>query len=229
MTVFWRLLLAHLLTDFTFQTNDLAMWKRKSVWGVLAHSTIFLVLSLVFCWPFLGQAWWKFPGYVCLIFLFAIHFVEDYYRIISIQKSGSPDNTLFFFWDQFIHVIMIFLFSPLGDGKFFAEKPFVILSLAVMATHFTSILIYYIEQEVYGDDLILNRLRGKYFLIGERLLIFLCFLLPGYLWAVFPVVYVIRPLTHRNNPGLKFTRVNVIVSNVAALGFGVFARVILLS
>lgn len=229
MNVFWRLILAHLLTDFTFQTNGIAEWKRRSFWGVLVHSSIFLVLSVIFTWPLLLQTWWKLPGYICVILLFAIHIVEDYYRIFSIRKVGSPDNIFFFLWDQFIHVILIFLFSPLDTGKIFGEKLFIIFSLAVMVTHFTSIFIYYIEDAFFGNELITKRLKGKYYLIVERLLIFACFLLPGFWWIIFPAVWIVRPFTYRNNTEFKFSHLNVILSNLSAIGFGILARLILFS
>ena len=37
MVIFWRLLLGHLLADFTFQSNFINAWKRKSIWGMLGH------------------------------------------------------------------------------------------------------------------------------------------------------------------------------------------------
>ena len=37
MAIFWRLILAHFLADFTFQTNAVASWKRQSVWGMAVH------------------------------------------------------------------------------------------------------------------------------------------------------------------------------------------------
>jgi len=229
MTVFWQLLLAHLLTDFTFQTNSIAAWKRKSVWGVLIHSGIFLILSVIFTWHELGNIWWKFPGYVCIGILFLMHFAEDFYRIISIKRAGSPDNIFFFIWDQSIHVIFIFLFSPLLTGNIAVEKPFIILSLAVLVTHFTSILIYYIEESVYGSDPAANRLKGKYFLILERLFIFVCMLLPGYWWVIFPSAWIVRPLLHKNKTDFSFSWVNVIISNLSAVGLGALSRIIIYS
>ncbi|MEW6040640.1 MAG: DUF3307 domain-containing protein [Elusimicrobiota bacterium] len=245
MSVFWRLLLAHLLTDFTFQTDKIALWKRGSIGGVVFHSSIFLLISVLFCLPFLNQTWWKLPGYLCIFLLFLIHFIEDYYRILSIQKAGAPDNILFFVWDQFIHIVIIFLFTPttinlnisgkkelfplslISGDALFSDKIFIVLSIAVVVTHFTSILIYYLEQHFYGRDLITNRLKGKYYLIVERLFIFVCLLLPGPWWLVFPVVWLIRPLAHRNNNAYKFSRMNIILSNILAIVSGFITRFIL--
>jgi hypothetical protein len=46
MKIFFRLVLAHLLTDFVLQTNFIANWKKRSFYGVLAHSFTFFILGL---------------------------------------------------------------------------------------------------------------------------------------------------------------------------------------
>ena len=51
LTIFWRLVLAHLLADFSLQTNRLAAWKRQSPLGTLVHSVIFGMCAAVLCWP----------------------------------------------------------------------------------------------------------------------------------------------------------------------------------
>ncbi|MBU2567738.1 MAG: DUF3307 domain-containing protein [Elusimicrobia bacterium] len=227
MIVFWRLLLAHLLTDFTFQTNGIARWKRESPVGVIVHSGIFLILSFVLCRQWLGQTWWKVPGWAAIVILFIIHSMEDHYRIWSIGKGGSNDNILFFLWDQSIHVVLLFLFSPVNNGNIIEEKVIVALCLLIGVTHFTSILIFYLEEAIYGHEHIFFRLKGKYYLIVERAAIFGCFLLPGRWWLVFAAVLILKPLISRVFTLNDFTRTNLIISPVSAVAFGLLARFIL--
>jgi len=225
MIIFWRLLLAHFLTDYTLQTNKMAVWKSKSTLGVLAHASIFLVLSVIFTWNYLGQQWWKLPGWLCVLILFIIHFIEDEYRVKNIKKELKHDNFLFFLWDQIIHIILIFLFSP-PTGEIIEEKLVVLAVLVIFVTHFTSIVIYYLEQVIYGYDQPVNRLRGKYYFIIDRLVVFTCFLLPGYWWLIFLIIWLMRPLFYKILRIYDFTWLNTVLGNMFAVLIGVLARLI---
>ncbi|OGS28056.1 MAG: hypothetical protein A2297_03175 [Elusimicrobia bacterium RIFOXYB2_FULL_48_7] len=235
MTIFWRLILAHFLTDFTLQTNTVAKWKRESALGVLAHSGIFLLLSFVFCAftenfsGFTGEhlfgTWWKLPGWACLALIFIIHFGEDYYRIWSIKEGGSSDNLMFFLWDQFIHIIIIFLFAPIDTNFSIPEKWVVIAVMLILVTHFSSIFIYYIEQTVYGNEHIGTRLKGKYHMMAERAVIFGCFLLPGRMWLAVIAILAIRFSFYK--PPFDFSKVNVISGILLSALFGLLSRMIL--
>ncbi|MBU0951687.1 MAG: DUF3307 domain-containing protein [Elusimicrobia bacterium] len=235
MIIFWRLLLAHFLTDFTLQTNFIAKWKRESIFGALAHSGIFLLLSMVLCvfsdnfsgltTHYLFDVWWKLPGWLCVMLIFIIHFGEDYYRIWSIKEGGSSDNLLFFIWDQFIHIILIFLFSPIDTSFSISEHWVVIAILLILVTHFSSIFIYYIEQLIYGPEHIATGLKGKYHLMLERLTIFGCFLLPGRFWMMVIVVLLARVFLYK--PTHDFSKINIISSVSLSILIGLLSRLIL--
>jgi hypothetical protein len=93
-----------------------------------------------------------------------------------------PDNTAFFFWDQIIHYAFIFLVAPIAARSavapgFFPEKWPVLGCLFVLATHACTVLIYFVEKDLYGaqfpgDD-------EKYLAMTERLVLALCFLFPS--------------------------------------------------
>lgn len=236
MTIFWRLLLAHLLTDFTFQTDKIVTWKRKSIFGTILHCGIFLILSLFLCifsenftaisTSYLLSVWWKFPGIISIVFLFILHFCEDSYRIWSIKKGDAQDNIFFFLWDQAIHIIFIFLFSPFDRTEFILEKPIIILVLAILATHFLSILIYYLEEIISGTYVAVDTFKKKYIFILERLIIFSCFLLPGFWWLIIVPVSIIK---FNLNKLLKYksTKLNTAVSILVSLTLGLIARTVI--
>jgi len=240
MLIFWRLILAHFLTDFTFQTNKIAQWKRKNIWGVLFHSGIFFVISIVLCLfsknfssistEYLTEIWWKFPGWLSIFSIFIIHFGEDYYRIWTIKKGGSPDNLFFFLWDQFIHIVLIFLFSPEDSGKIFEEKIVIIAIGIVLVTHFSSILIYYLEEIIYGHEHILNRLKGKYYRMAERITIFISLLLPGLWWLMLIPVILLRLALNKIYPknGYEFTKINILIGDLFAIFVGFIIRKIII-
>lgn len=225
MIVFWRLILAHLLTDFTLQTNKLAEWKRKNIIGVVLHSAIFLILAIILTRPFLKDIWWRFPGWFVIILLFVIHFIEDEYRSLCIQKSNAPDNFLFFLWDQMIHIVIIFVFSP-AKGNIITEKWVLLLIIAIIVTHFASIVIYYVEQLVYGYNVSLESLKGKYYSMIERLATLFCFLLPGFWWVTFLCIWLIRPTLYWLKKIQHMAWSSTILGYILSLVFGILGRLV---
>ena len=191
MVIFWRLLFGHLLADFTFQTNFINRWKRSSVWGMLAHCAMHPVAYLILTWPFLRDPWvdlgvLALPGWACVLIVFVAHFVEDQWRVFTIFKYQTPDNTLYFFWDQFIHYAVIFAVIPVGLRNpvvtFVPELWPVLGCLFVAVTHAATVLVYFIEKDLYGRSF--PDLQEKYLAMLERLVLALLFLLPGHLWPI---------------------------------------------
>jgi hypothetical protein len=229
--ILWRLVLAHLLADFTFQTNFIAAWKKRNVWGGILHSAMFLVIGTALCWGYLTDIWvivggeLIIQGWMALILLSILHFVEDEWRVWTIQKFNSPDNFAFFVWDQVIHLILIFVFFPAQLG-FKTDETWVVLAiLFVLTTHFTTIFVYYIEKDIFNrTDALAD---DKYVFMAERLLIAVCFLLPGW-WAFsFLGVWALRTLVTRmfkKMPATSWT--NILIGNGMAVLFGLFARLI---
>lgn len=181
MGIFWRLVLAHFIADFTFQTNKVADWKRKSSVGMIIHIATHPIVTAILVWPYLSMPWvttryFSLNGWICILLLTFLHWLEDIWRVWSIQHTGTPDNTAFFAWDQVVHVTMILAFSP--TQKDAPTETWVILLLClVLLTHFTSVLIYFLENDLWGSSQVLEF--GKYRYMGERVIGASLFLLPG--------------------------------------------------
>jgi hypothetical protein len=185
--ILWRLVLGHLLADFTFQTNFINRWKREAMKGLFAHVGMHPLFYIPLCWPFLGEYWvdhgWlRLTGWACIAVVAVSHFFEDWWRIYAIKRYGMPDNTAFFFWDQVIHYAFIFLLAPIAARAaaapgFFPEKWPVLGCLAVLATHACTVLIYFVEKDLYGADFPGDD--EKYLAMAERLVLMLCFLFPS--------------------------------------------------
>jgi len=236
MIIFWRLVLAHLLADFTLQTNKIAEWKRRSMMGIFVHTLIFAILAFIFSSVYifnetftlqpLLDTWWRFPGWFSIIVLSAVHFVEDYYRVWSIQKGGSTDNVFFFLWDQFIHIFLIFLFVPSLQISI-PEKFVMLFILLVLNTHFSTVLIYYLEEAVFGQEDISIRFGNKYFFILLRLIIFVSLLLPKYwMLMVIPAGFITYRILFVNNKQ-KFTNLNLILSFIISIVLGILAHMVI--
>lgn len=186
MDILWRLLFGHLLADFTFQTNFINRWKRESLAGLLVHCGMHPLFYVILCWPFLGEAWIdtravKLSGWACIAVVFVAHFLEDWWRVHAIKRFGMPDNTAFFFWDQIIHYAVIFAVVPIAARSaavegFFPERWPVLGCLFVLATHACTVLLYFVEKDLYGAGFPGDE--EKYLAMAERLVLALCILFP---------------------------------------------------
>jgi hypothetical protein len=225
MTVFWRLLLAHFIADFTFQTNHIANWKRESKWGMVVHVLTHPVTMVALTWPYLSTPWvvtrwFHLDGWVCVGFLALFHWLEDEWRVWSIQETGSPDSTKFFLWDQVVHITLILAFAPtLGEGK--TQTWIYLVLCAVLLSHFTSVLIFFVENDVLGRSQILDK--RKYYYIGERLLGASLFLLPGawFLLAVGWLGYIFYLYYQRSQ---ERSWIHLVIGNGAVVSLGLISR-----
>lgn len=228
MTLFWRLTLAHFIADFTLQTNAIADWKRRSKWGMVVHILTHPVVSVPLVWPYLFQTWiqtrgFHLEGWMCVGLIAFFHWLQDEWRVWSIQASGSPDSAEFFLWDQVVHLTLILAFSPtLPNAK---TEPWVfILLCAALLAHFTSVLIFFLENDLWGNSQVLGE--KKYYYIGERFLGASLFLLPG-MWFLLALGWVgwIFYLTYRRHQ--ERTWIHLAAGNGAVVLLGLIARGIL--
>jgi hypothetical protein len=229
MDIFWRLVLAHFLTDFTLQTNAMAAWKRKSVWGGAAHSLVFLVTGSILCFHSLGDTWTIFlnclalPGWAALALLTLSHFLEDEWRVKCIKVRKTADSFGFFLWDQAIHLLLIFVFTPCLAPQP-PEKWAMLAILFVLTTHFTTIFVYYIDKDFFGYTRLL--IQEKYYAMAERLVTGLAVLLPGWWSVAFVVVWLTRVVVRRSSRKYDFSWFSIIAGNTLALLFGLIARLV---
>ncbi|MFH1714892.1 MAG: DUF3307 domain-containing protein [Elusimicrobiota bacterium] len=220
MDILWRLVCAHLIADFSLQTNKLAVWKSKSIFGLIVHSSIFFVVSIIFTLPYFKSI--RFT----LVLLWIAHFAIDYGRTKIISNNPSWDNIYFYICDQVSHYLSIFIAYKIQFAKMStmpAPAWVFVISVLIIATHFTTITIYYAERQVYKESII--EWKEKYFSILERIIILSCFLLPGGWWMIFPVVILIRWYIYKKAIiKINFQAINVILGVISAVIAGVFFR-----
>ncbi|MBD3272586.1 MAG: DUF3307 domain-containing protein [Elusimicrobia bacterium] len=187
MKIFWCLIFSHFLADFTFQTNYIAQWKDKNIWGRWAHVFIFMAVSLVMTFPALGELWVNYGfirlnGWASLVILTMLHLAEDQFRIWCVHKRKLNDNTLFFLYDQTVHIGLIIVFTPWSKNMALFDTVWMQLgTLFVLNTHFATILIYYLEKDFFREHSMV--VATKYFAIAERIIIASLFILPGWWWT----------------------------------------------
>lgn len=229
MDLFWRLILAHFVGDFTLQTNKIAKWKRESVWGVLFHSLIFFVIGALLTFQRANEIWVEIlgvelGGWMCLGILTALHYLEDNWRVWTISRFNSPDSFGFFLWDQFIHYLMIFIFTPL-DASITPERWVIVAIIYVLAAHFMTIFIYYIEKDVLGQAVIRSDL--KYYSIIERLAIVSLFLLPGNWWLFMIALWILKSIIYGIRKIYDFSWIHIALNYTFAIILGVAGKIVM--
>ena len=96
ISLFFALLVAHLLGDFALQTNWILSLKKQGGWKLLPHVLIHLCMTAVL----LENAWQLLP---LLLILGSTHYVIDWVKL-----RLSAENTLRSFWaDQVAHVVVL--------------------------------------------------------------------------------------------------------------------------
>lgn len=235
MVLLWRLLFGHFLADFTFQTDYINIWKRSNLLGMLVHCIIHPLVYAALVYPFLGDIWlendWvSFSGWQCVFFIFIIHLVEDLLRVLAIRRYRSLDNTWCFLWDQIVHVASIFLLTPLAipaadEGGLIPEAWPVIGILLVLATHAGTILIYFLERDLFAAGF--PSPWEKFFTMGERLVLCLLCMLPGQGWLVLAAGWLWLMYHARVRRVFDASQFSLVAGACVALMCGIAGRVLL--
>jgi len=232
MTIFWRLFLSHLLADFTLQFNFVNSLKRKSVYGMLIHCLTHFVVSVAFTWGELGAAWFSLGalevnGWLALSLMFVFHFFIDEVRIYGMNHLGYRDGTASFLADQALHVYVLFMISPAGKSGYdflMPEKWIGIAAMLVLVSHVTTVLVYFIEKDIYGMQF--PNFDIKYLLIFERLVLWAFFFVAGYWWTPFAAAWVFQIFYIRKKRILDLSLLNITFSVVLTACFGLWTRYI---
>jgi hypothetical protein len=233
MIIFWRLLFGHLLADFTFQTDFINRWKRSSLWGMLAHCATHPICYVAMTWPYLRDPWidlgaFKLQGWACILLVFITHFLEDQWRVFTIFKYDMPDNTLYFVWDQIIHYAIIFAVIPgalRGETTGLIPELWPVLGcLFVIATHACTVLVYFIDKDL--SDKPFPGLQEKIVTMAERLVLALCFLVPGHFWPILALMWLAVMHAARRRRFLDLSWLSFYLGGAVAVLCGVAARLV---
>jgi hypothetical protein len=222
MKIFFRLLLSHLLADFVLQTNFIAKWKKRSFYGVVVHSLTFFIFALILTWEEIGKIWFDYPiklsGIWCVIILFLFHVIEDEYRAYNIRHYHIQDNILFFLWDQVIHIVFLFVFSPYSS-VWDVEPIILILCLLITGTYVLSVIILYTDTLFYNGSVAYEFFKKKMYSIVFRLVIMLFFLLP---YKLYLLSLLLIPVMWFYNKKIRFlSAISWWVNTIVVYGLGI--------
>jgi len=229
MEIFWRLFLSHLIADFTLQTNWINEMKRKSIKGVFIHVLIHFIVTYIILMPYLGSVWFKIGnfklnGYFMVFIICIIHLSVDHLRVYIINNKIYDDNTLSFLFDQFLHFYFIYIFTPFTESisSFGGEKIIMLSTFFVLITHTTTVFIYYVEKDL--KNLPFPSFDQKYFMMFERFVIWAFFLMKGWGWIFFLILWIVQLFYIKSKRIFDITNINLYLSIIISIIFGFITR-----
>jgi len=239
MIVLWRLILGHLIADFLLQTREFVAWKRKSVWGLVAHSLVHLVIYTLLVFPYLNDVWVQIinvdiVGWQALLLITTFHFLIDYgrgYKLNDkIKRESKKGQSLYFLFDQFLHFMVIFIFFPIKITtekiSIFPEVWVLVLIFLILSTYFTTYLVHFAESDLFGDTDIPS-FDEKYLTMSHRIILYLLFLFPGYFWIVFVAIWLLLSIMAKHQRLIDISNFSFYVSILLTFGFGMITRMII--
>lgn len=114
MFLFFKLYIAHILSDFVLQFEELYRLKTRNILGHCLHFFVHIAISLILVLPYLSDVFiWKFIGAVGLI-----HLLQDLMKH-KLQKKFPKASFFLFTADQIIHALVIasILYFPISSQK----------------------------------------------------------------------------------------------------------------
>ena len=119
MSLFYRLLLAHIVADFPLQTKRIFNIKMNSEWGVILHTAIVLIFSIFFTFPYLED-----PKYVMILsIIFLSHTVIDKIKLEYSKKINNQSLRIFLL-DQILHIATIAVLTVNFNKSYLLVFPF---------------------------------------------------------------------------------------------------------
>jgi hypothetical protein len=104
------LYLAHLLTDFLFQTSRMVGLKRAGKFkGYAEHGAVHYAAALVLGGFFLPGMFWSWRFQLVVALLTVTHVGIDWCKISLGQRNAVADGTWGFTTDQVVHAVTVFL------------------------------------------------------------------------------------------------------------------------
>ena len=119
MYLFYRLLLAHIIADFPLQTKQIFKVKMNTKWGVLLHSSIVLIFSILFAFPYLENL----RVIIIIIIIFATHTIIDKIKLEYSKKTKNQSIRILLL-DQALHISIIAVLTFNFTESYLLSFPF---------------------------------------------------------------------------------------------------------
>jgi len=140
--LFYRLLLAHIIADFPLQTNQIFKIKTNTEWGVLIHTLIVLIFSILFAFPYLEDP----KVIIVLLVIFLSHTLIDKLKM-EYSKKIKNQSIRILLLDQALHIAIIAILTFNFTESYLLISPF------------NSLFINYLI-DIYNNDIFIVSLIG---------------------------------------------------------------------
>jgi len=142
MFLFYRLLLAHIIADFPLQTKQIFKVKTNTEWGVLIHTLIVLIFSILLTFPYLEDP----KVAIILLVIFLSHTVIDKIKMEYSKKTKNQSIRILLL-DQFLHIAIIAVLAFNFTESYLLSSPF------------NSVFLNYLI-DIYNSDIFIISLIG---------------------------------------------------------------------
>lgn len=175
MILIIKLFLAHLIGDFVFQTKKSVKLKEKE-----KLKSPVLYIHIIIHFVVLNIILWDVTLWPLILVIIGSHFIID---VLKLKFQKKKTKRLWFFIDQLLHIIMIFVaYFLFTDGSFeisslFNENILLLITCILFLTQPVSILMmtifskWNIEKLTSGNESLEDA--GRYIGMLERLLVFI--------------------------------------------------------
>jgi hypothetical protein len=230
MFLFWRLLVAHLVSDFPLQTGWIFKEKTEHSWGVVYHGSVAGILGLAFSWPYLRSP----KAWLILLLLWLFHIAVDKGKIV-LNARAARIRWLIFVIDQSIHVGLVWIAATMIGGPalgasvpiYGSNRFFELASAYLVSTYAVLFLVSSIKGSRPGAAIALPRPSLRLVEFGERLAITVLTALPGYLFCIAPFCLLPRIFLKRFWPG-EISYWELPLSLVLSAAVGILIREVLM-
>ncbi len=198
MIVFWHLLLAHLLADFTFHTDYIYRKKITNPFkGLSVHGFVYMVCLLVCCLPYLEMKWFtlagvSFNGVETIFLLTFIHMLSDYIDVSDNHDVIGMNALMFICW-QIIEISVLFIVAPfmLTDKagiSFWILKFVIILNGLIISAHALMVLIHLFTKDFVHTNY--PTFDERYVSMIYRAGLYMSLVLPSYIAFVIALIWI---------------------------------------
>lgn len=236
----WRLLLAHVITDFFLQTR-VGINNKVKLTSNLVHSLVLLIVSTVFFVDLLDL-----QILLMLLFTSVLHGIIDFTKARLDRITEDKWNWLLFGGDQLLHLFSIFLalylFFPgywnllyhdlvnlAGNVNWFKAGVFFIV-ITAGGSYFTAAVCkrfnWQLRNEGNDQDMSLEN-AGKYIGVLERIIIAISIII-GRLELLGFLIAAKSIIRHSENKGKDFTEYFLIGTFTSFIWAGVFTYLYLI-
>lgn len=206
MFLFYRLLLAHFLADFPFQTNKIFAMKVSGIKGVLVHVGIVILVTLIIIFPYLKYI----ETWLALLALGLSHILIDHGKVL-LNKQIRHDSIYFFLLDQIFHISFLFIFYsypeasvpilipssiPIISTIYNSNKIILFLTCLIIVSYALEIFIFMLENHFCKD--VSKILKRDYIGMVERCIIMSLMFINVYYIVFVPGVMIIKNILTKN-------------------------------